>query len=109
MKLHFAILEKLKILIFSWKKYFKLETLILNSQKIWGSLLNLMNKQYIISSIFRRKFIFDENGVRTEEMNEVICWDNSSSKAFEYIKKGQPRSKTELSRLVIPPGFEPRS
>ena len=70
---------------------------------------DITDKRRIIGSIFPRKFIFEENKVRTEEMNEVIRWIAKNSRAFRSIKKGQPCSKTELSRLVIPPGFEPRS
>jgi hypothetical protein len=33
-------------------------------------------------------------------MNEVIQWVMRNSKGFNSVKKGQPVSKTELTRMV---------
>ena len=68
---------------------------------------NLEGKQKIIGSIFPRKFVFDNNRVRTNEINEVVGWFINGSKALQEMKTGQPSDKTRLSRVVIPPGFEP--
>ena len=68
---------------------------------------NLEGKQKIIGSIFPRKFVFDKNKVRTNEINEVVGWFISGSKALQEMKKGQPSDKTQLSRVVNPKGLEP--
>ena len=69
--------------------------------------IDLAGKQKLIGSIFPRKFILEENKVRTEEMNEVVRWYLNSGKALREIETGQPNSKSELSRLVAPTGIEP--
>lgn len=68
---------------------------------------DIEGKQRVIGSIFPRKFVFEENKVRTEDINEVVRWVMNSGKALLKTKKGQPKSKFQLSPLVNPAGFEP--
>ena len=67
---------------------------------------DIEGKQRVIGSIFPRKFIFEENKVRTEDINEVVRWVMSSGKALLKTKKRQPKSIFQLSPLVNPAGFE---
>ena len=68
---------------------------------------DLEGRQRIIGSIFPRKFIFEENRVRTEGINEVVRWVMKSSKAFLKTTKRRQRSISKSSPLVNPVGFEP--
>ncbi len=68
---------------------------------------NLEGKQRIIGSIFPRNFIFEENKVRTEQMNEVVRWIISCSKALRQKEKGDNTGFSMLSPWVVRTGFEP--
>ena len=70
---------------------------------------NIEGKQRIIGSTFPRNFIFEENKVRTEDMNEAARWIMSGSKALRKNEKGENIDLSMLSPLVAPPGLEPGS
>ena len=64
-------------------------------------------KQQLLDLIFTGKLYFSENKVRTTEINEVINLLHNISRAYRRNKKRQLAKKKQLSRLVIPAGFEP--
>ena len=68
---------------------------------------SLDNKRKIVGSMFPRKFVFEENKVRTDRINEVIPWITRSGGMFSKKKRGQPMLKLQSSSLVNPAGFEP--
>ena len=70
---------------------------------------NIEGKRRIIGSIFPRKFIFDKNITRTDEINEVVRWMMSNNRAFQRLKIERNSKKMVDSSLVAPPGLEPGS
>lgn len=50
---------------------------------------NIEGKQRIIGSTFPRNFIFEENKVRTEQINEAVRWITSIGKALRKNVKGK--------------------
>ena len=68
---------------------------------------DITDKQRLIGSIFPRKFKFEENKVRTDQINEVVKWVMKNSKGLDNNEKGQQRSNSKLSCLVNPKGLEP--
>ena len=73
---------------------------ILNLKNLYEN-SDLQGKDQIIGSIFPRKFVFSENKVQTDEINEVIRWMIKNNKVFRRNKKGQQLKAESLSRLVI--------
>lgn len=63
-------------------------------------------KQKIIGSIFPRKFVFDKNKVRTDEINEVLLWIMNNGMAFGKIKTGHSINNDEVSSMVENSGIE---
>lgn len=60
---------------------------------------SMEGKQKIIGSIFPRKFVFDKNKVRTNEINGVVALIMRSSKAFPKITEGRPGKHVHMKFL----------
>jgi len=58
------------------------------------------DKQKLISSIFKGKKYFEENKVRTTDLNEVVKLVCSNSKTFERAKKRKTLKNQRLSGQV---------
>lgn len=67
----------------------------------------VQEKKKIIGSIFPEKFVFQNNKVRTTELNEVFALILNYTKGFTKQKSGQNDYFNHLSALVVPPGLEP--
>jgi len=61
---------------------------------------NIEGKRRVVGSIFPRKFIFEKNLTRTNEINDVVRWMMSNSKGFRRLKKEKQRKNLEYSSLV---------
>ena len=70
---------------------------------------DVITKQHIISSIFPSKLVFDNNTVRTLEVNKVVSLICSYSKVFGKNKKGKHTNFGVLSLGVESEGVEPSS
>ena len=66
-------------------------------------------KRKIASSIFTNKLIFDDQKVRTLQINEVIARILTIDKGFGGYKKRKHTNFGVLSQKVIPLGLEPRT
>ena len=75
----------------------------------WYRNSSIKDKKELLCSIFNGKFVFENNQVRTPELNSVIALILRYSEGFKQKKTGQSKYKSSLSRLVIPLGFEPRA
>ena len=64
-------------------------------------------KQGIIGSIFTGKLFFEENQIRTTELNSVVELVCKNKRVFSKMKKGQPANLNMLSSVVYPSGIEP--
>ena len=64
-------------------------------------------QQRIIGSIFPENLTFSENQYRTKRINEVVKLFCAITNGFDRNKKGQFRSKSELSNKVENIGLEP--
>lgn len=64
-------------------------------------------KHQLIGSIFTGEVFFEENQVRTTEINSVLELVCCSSKAFSKNEKGQLANTQQLSSVVNPGGVEP--
>ena len=67
---------------------------------------DIEGRQRIIGSIFPRNFIFEENKVRTDEINEVVRWIIKSTRALQQKNSGQLLKNSKLSALVAGARFE---
>ncbi|MCD4729387.1 MAG: recombinase family protein, partial [Bacteroidales bacterium] len=70
---------------------------------------SLDDKQRLISSIFTGKIYFDENKVRTTDINEVVKLICKNNKAFRGDKKRLASNFQRQSCQVAPRGIEPLS
>ena len=64
-------------------------------------------KQQLIGSIFPELMIFEENGLRTKRVNEIVQLITTFNKASRGAKKKTGRLKSDLSRMVPGAGVEP--
>lgn len=70
----------------------------------WYRNSSIKDKKELLCSIFNGKFVFENNQVRTPELNSVIALILRYSEGFNQKKTGQSKYKSSLSRLVIPLG-----
>jgi len=82
--------------------------LVYNLQNIYEK-ANIIGKRRVIGSTFPRKFVFEENKVRTNEMNDVVRWIIKSNRKLQQKNSGQLSRNSQLSALVAPCGIEPLS
>ncbi len=68
---------------------------------------SLNTKQQLIGSIYPEKLIFENKAYRTTTLNEVIALICRTGKGSEKDKKEQASISGNLSKGVIPIGFEP--
>ncbi len=68
---------------------------------------SVQEKKKLIGSIFPEKFVFQDNKVRTTELNEVFALILNYTKGFTKQKSGQNDYFNHLSALVGNDGFEP--
>ena len=67
------------------------------------------DKQKLISLIFKGKMYFEENRVRTTDLNEVVKLVSSNNRDFKKTKKRMTLKNQRHSGQVAPPGLEPES
>ena len=68
---------------------------------------NLDQKRQLIGSIFPKKFQFEDDKVRTADINPILLKITSINKGFEENKKRDKSKKIDLSREVLKAGLEP--
>ena len=68
---------------------------------------DIEGKRKIIGSIFPKKFQFENNKVRTADINPLFLKISSINSASQGIKKGTNSKKKNLSPMVTSKGFEP--
>ena len=68
---------------------------------------DLESKRQIIGSMFPQKFIFENNEVRTNKIDETFLLLCKNSKGLKRIKKRDKLEKSNLSRNVPGAGIEP--
>ena len=61
---------------------------------------DIEGKRKIIGSIFPKKFQFENNKVRTDDINPLFLKISSINSASQGIKKGTNSKKLNLSRMV---------
>ncbi len=65
------------------------------------------NKRQLLGSIFPEKFQFENNEVRTEDINPLLLKIASVNKRLKGNKKKDKSKKDDLSRSVLKTGLEP--
>ena len=70
---------------------------------------DIEGKRRVVGSIFPRKFVFEKNKVRTNEINEVIRWMISNNRGYQRLRNEKKVKNLENSTLVAPSGIEPLS
>ena len=71
------------------------------------TLSNLDQKRQLIGSIFPEKFQFEDNKVRTADINPVLLKIATVNKDLKGNKKRDKSKKIDLSREVLKAGLEP--
>ena len=71
------------------------------------TLSNLDQKRQLIGSIFPEKFQFEDNKVRTEDINPILLKIASVNEGLKRNKKRDKSKKTDLSLEVLKAGLEP--
>ncbi len=64
-------------------------------------------KRLIVGLMFPEKFVFEQNRLQTNHVDETFQLLCNGSKGFKRIKKRDNSKKMNLSRLVTPAGFKP--
>lgn len=68
---------------------------------------NIEHKRQLISSIFPEKFQFENNNVRTADVNPILLKISSINQGFGTNKKRDKSKKINLSHEVLKTGLEP--
>ncbi|WP_073193257.1 recombinase family protein [Psychroflexus salarius] len=68
---------------------------------------DIEHKRLMIGSIFPEKFTFQDEKVRTADINPALLKIMSVNKGLQRIKKKDKSKINDLSSLVGPPGLEP--
>lgn len=68
---------------------------------------NIENKRLLIGSIFQNKIQFENNKVRTADINPILEKIASVNREYSGIKKWDKSKKKELSHRVPGVGIEP--
>jgi DNA invertase Pin-like site-specific DNA recombinase len=67
---------------------------------------NIDHKRQLLGSIFPEKFQFENNNVRTEDINPLLLKISSINKGLKENKKGDKSKKNDLSHLVLKVGTQ---
>ncbi len=68
---------------------------------------DLTQRRQIIGSIFPKKFQFENNKVRTADLNPILLKITSINKGLALKNKKDKSKKIDLSCMVGDEGFEP--
>lgn len=89
----------LKVSTKGLKKLSKFPTVFNNS--------NLERKHLLVGSMFPQKFQFEENKVRTEDINPILLKITSINRKLHGNKKKDKSDNSDLSHEVLKAGIEP--
>ncbi|MEN9928328.1 MAG: hypothetical protein RLZZ231_249, partial [Bacteroidota bacterium] len=103
-KLEIAVIDEKEILELYKKAINKMEDI--DNQFIES---DIDGKRRIIGSIFPNKFHFENNKVRTADLNPILLKIASVNRVSRVEKKRDKSKKLDLSLTVIPSGFEPET